>query len=68
MVTPNWLAPKQAAAILGVSRTWLWRARAGKCAGPPYYRLNRRIKYDEDEVRKFMALHRVECQQLTGGS
>lgn len=58
---PKWITPKQASAILGRSQSWLYRAREGKHAGPPFYRPGYRILYKEDEVLRFLELRRSEC-------
>jgi hypothetical protein len=58
---PNWITAKQAAALMGVTKDWLWKARDGQHAGPPYYRPNFRVLYREDEVLQFIELHRTEC-------
>jgi hypothetical protein len=58
------LAPKQAAARLGVSVRALeeWRARG---VGPVYYRLGRLIQYKASDLDAFVASSRVEPEQFT---
>lgn len=63
---PKWLTPKQAAALLGVSTTWLYRARRGDYPGPPYYPLNHRYQYKEDEILMFIEMRRRECRLSDG--
>jgi len=51
---------EEAAHVLGVSRSWLEKARiAGK--GPPFIRLQRNIRYRPEDLHEWTRAHRVPC-------
>ena len=51
--TPNFLTPKEAAARLKVSLSWLAKARM-RGDGPPYIRVGRSIRYGETALIQWM--------------
>jgi len=53
---PEWLTTKQAAALCGVSRWWLWRHRT--TGAPPAHQRGTRVLYRYDEVLAWMEKQR----------
>jgi predicted DNA-binding transcriptional regulator AlpA len=48
---------REAAAILGVSKSWLDKKRV-LGGGPPFFRFGRRVVYDERDIEKWAAMTR----------
>ena len=51
---PELLSPKQVADFLGVSESWLSKARSGHWPGPPYRQFRRKVLYEAPDVEKFL--------------
>lgn len=62
----KYITTKQAAGILGVSESWLRRAKLGNWPGPPCYQLRPRgkLRWSDMEVRQFAELHRIESKPV----
>ena len=50
----KFVAPKEAARIIGTSLDWITRARAKKGNGPPFYKIGGRVKYEEGELNDWL--------------
>lgn len=59
-IPPEYLDTRQAAALLGVSAVTLEKWRAARI-GPAYTSLPRCTRYAIEDLRAFMAAHRVEA-------
>lgn len=57
----DWVSTKEAAALMGVSISWLCKARRGDWPGPPYVQFNKYVQYDREEIHRFIEMHRHEC-------
>lgn len=55
---PQYLTPQQAADYLGMSKSFLDKARVHG-DGPPYFKIGNRVRYRRDELDAWMEAHRM---------
>ena len=60
---PNALNTQDAANYLGVSSSFLEKARRGVCNGPLFARLGKRVVYPIAELDSFLSKNLVEVQR-----
>ncbi len=60
---PHALNTRDAASYLGVSSSFLEKARRGVCSGPAYARLGKRVVYPVAELDRFLNNNLVEVQR-----
>ena len=58
----NTLNTRDAASYLGVSASFLEKARRGVCSGPAFARLGKRVVYPVAELDRFLNNNLVEVQ------
>jgi excisionase family DNA binding protein len=63
MIVQDWITVKQAAALCGVSRAYLYRHRSDEHA-PPHHRRGRKVLYNTDEVNEWIAGQRGNAGKL----
>ena len=60
---PQWLTDQEAAAYIGMSLSYLRNGRVtgatgNRTPGPPFYRIGRRVRYQQADLDTWLATHR----------
>ena len=54
-ISPRKVSAREAATMLGVSKSWLDKQRLLESGGPPHFRFGRRVVYDTRDLDEWAA-------------